>query len=209
MGRRLISTDRSCNHPGHLSDAIRVKLKAILLKVLKSLNRGHPTLRRKLSFGDSNGEKVRDAYNICVAEEFFFFPFSCRLLFCHMWQEKVGLSWKWGWAGTSQFPWIVSCLCCHRASRKTCLTCLITSLKAAGHGGECSLGMPSAPAFPPAEWPAKRQHTRTTWTSPCNLDVTGRMSTAVCSVSTAAHHYFCRLVNSYGWRKKTPEPEPV
>lgn len=70
---------------GHLSDAIRVKLKAILLKVLKSLNRGHPTLRRKLSFGDSNGEKVRDAYNVCVAEEeSFFFSFSCRLLFCHM-----------------------------------------------------------------------------------------------------------------------------
>lgn len=48
---------------------------------------------------------------------------------CRMWQEKVGLSWTWGWAGTSQFPWLVSCLGCHRACRKTCLTCLITSLQ--------------------------------------------------------------------------------
>lgn len=47
-----------------------------------------------------------------------------------MWQEKVGLSWTWGWAGTSQFPWLVSPLCCHRACReKKCLTGLITSLQ--------------------------------------------------------------------------------
>lgn len=48
---------------------------------------------------------------------------------CHMWQEKVGLSWKWGWAGTGQFPWLVSSLGCHRACRKTCLACLIASLQ--------------------------------------------------------------------------------
>lgn len=48
---------------------------------------------------------------------------------CDTSPEKVGLIWTWGWARTSQFPWLVPCLGCQGPYRKTCLTRLITSLQ--------------------------------------------------------------------------------
>lgn len=66
-----------------------------------------------------------DLYDVHVAGKGSLFPVACCV---SLWQEKVGLSWMWGWAGTRPIPWLVSCLGCHRGCRKkTRLTCLITS----------------------------------------------------------------------------------
>lgn len=125
-GEAILLTSNISVISSNLSDAIRAKLKVLLLQVAKTeitqMHKGTITNCLKIQTEKKTDIQMRFVWQKKTA----CFP---RAAVCHMWQEKVGFSWTWGWAGSSQFPWLVSFLGCHRPCRKTCSTSLITSLQ--------------------------------------------------------------------------------